>query len=62
MLSARLAKQKKTDTSNEDNSNENVGTGEDDEFNPTLAAMENEIKPKVLQLSLIHISEPTRPY
>ncbi len=43
------AKQKKTDTSNEDNSNENVGTGEDDEFNPTLAAMENEIKPKVLQ-------------
>tara|TARA_Y100000294_G_scaffold96854_1_gene90045 strand:+ start:2344 stop:4143 length:1800 start_codon:yes stop_codon:yes gene_type:complete len=43
------AKQKKTDTSNEDAKQENVTTNDDDEFNPTLAAMESEIKPKVLQ-------------
>ena len=41
------AKQKKSD----DGSNNEVSTNnsEDDEFNPTLAAMETEIKPKVLQ-------------
>ena len=43
------AKQKKTDTSNEEAKQENVTTNDDDEFNPTLAAMESEIKPKVLQ-------------
>ncbi len=47
------SKQKKSegngnkDSTNETNeSNDNI---EDDEFNPTLAAMENEIKPKVLE-------------
>ena len=35
-------------TSEKDKENENNDSG-DDEFNPTLAAMENEIKPKVLQ-------------
>ena len=43
------AKQKKTDNANEDGKRENISTGDDDEFNPTLAAMESEIKPKVLQ-------------
>ena len=43
------AKQKKTDNANEDGKQENVSTSDDDEFNPTLAAMESEIKPKVLQ-------------
>jgi len=43
------AKQKKTDSSNEDDKQENIETNDDDEFNPTLAAMESEIKPKVLQ-------------
>jgi len=43
------AKQKKSDDSNEDTKQENIETNDDDEFNPTLAAMENEIKPKVLQ-------------
>jgi len=42
------AKQKKSDNSNEDNKDENITTSDDDEFNPTLAAMESEIKPKVL--------------
>ncbi len=41
------AKQKKSETSSEGNNEEN--SNEDDEFNPTLAAMEIEIKPKVLQ-------------
>ena len=42
------SKQKKSDeeTNSEDNSNSN---SDEDEFNPTLAAMETEIKPKVLQ-------------
>jgi len=43
------AKQKKTDNANENGKQENVSTSDDDEFNPTLAAMESEIKPKVLQ-------------
>jgi len=43
------AKQKKTDAPNEDSNNENTEASDDDEFNPTLAAMENEIKPKILQ-------------
>jgi len=42
-------KQKKTDNTNEDGKRENISTIDDDEFNPTLAAMETEIKPKVLQ-------------
>lgn len=43
------AKQKKSESSNEDNKEENTSSGDEDEFNPTLAAMESEIKPKVLQ-------------
>ena len=43
------AKQKKSDTGNEEGDEENSNSNEDDEFNPTLAAMETEIKPKVLQ-------------
>ena len=62
---------KEKKSSEEDTKEKLSGKSEDsedneDEFNPTLAAMESEIKPKVLQtvsqLSLIHISEPTRPY
>ena len=49
------AKQKKSDTGNEEGEEQNTSSNDDDEFNPTLAAMETEIKPKVLQLSLIHI-------
>ncbi len=44
------AKQKKSDdNSNNQNDEDGTNTSEDDEFNPTLAAMETEIKPKVLQ-------------
>ena len=44
------AKQKKSDSENENESeSEENNTVDDDEFNPTLAAMETEIKPKVLQ-------------
>ena len=43
------AKQKKNDDTNENGKQENDTSNDDDEFNPTLAAMENEIKPKVLQ-------------
>jgi len=43
------AKQKKTENSDQDSTQENIETNDEDEFNPTLAAMENEIKPKVLQ-------------
>jgi len=43
------AKQKKSENTNEDNKQENIATNDEDEFNPTLAAMESEIKPKVLQ-------------
>ena len=45
------AKQKKSENNNDNqNTNEdNSNNNEDDEFNPTLAAMETEIKPKVLQ-------------
>ena len=63
---------KQKDSNSETNSNENQNeetNADDDEFNPTLAAMETEIKPKVLKtinlitkeyiklikLSLIHI-------
>ena len=41
------AKQKKSDSTNSVENNEE--SSNDDEFNPTLAAMETEIKPKVLQ-------------
>ncbi|ARJ48800.1 RNA polymerase sigma factor RpoD [Candidatus Pelagibacter sp. RS40] len=43
------AKQKKSDTDNEEGEEQNTSSNDDDEFNPTLAAMETEIKPKVLQ-------------
>ena len=45
------AKQKKSDQGNDNQNNGEDGgnNSEDDEFNPTLAAMETEIKPKVLQ-------------
>ena len=42
------AKQKKSDTGNEEGEEQNTNSNDDDEFNPTLAAMETEIKPKVL--------------
>ena len=43
------AKQKKSDDKSENENEEETNNADDDEFNPTLAAMENEIKPKVLQ-------------
>ena len=44
------AKQKKSDEGdNNQTSEETNNNSDDDEFNPTLAAMETEIKPKVLQ-------------
>ena len=43
------AKQKKSEDGSENTEGENSNNNEDDEFNPTLAAMESEIKPKVLQ-------------
>ncbi len=43
------AKQKKSDNGNEEGEEQSSNSSEDDEFNPTLAAMETEIKPKVLQ-------------
>ena len=44
------AKQKKTDDAGDSQNNEDSSNNsDDDEFNPTLAAMETEIKPKVLQ-------------
>ena len=43
------AKHKKSDTGNEEGEDQNTNSNDDDEFNPTLAAMETEIKPKVLQ-------------
>ncbi len=43
------AKQKKNRYFKWRTKQENVTTNDDDEFNPTLAAMESEIKPKVLQ-------------
>jgi len=43
------AKQKKSDDGNQEHEGETGNENEEDEFNPTLAAMENEIKPKVLQ-------------
>ena len=43
------AKQKKSDDGSDSQKNEDSNNNaEDDEFNPTLAAMETEIKPKVL--------------
>ncbi len=44
------SKQKKSETdSNQQETNTTTEDNSDDEFNPTLAAMESEIKPKVLQ-------------
>ena len=45
------AKQKKSESgnNNEEGGEVNSNSNDDDEFNPTLAAMETEIKPKVLQ-------------
>ncbi len=40
---------KKNDENKDENENENNINSDDDEFNPTLAAMEEEIKPKVLK-------------
>ena len=42
-------KKKSDDGSDTQNDDENNSNSDDDEFNPTLAAMETEIKPKVLQ-------------
>jgi RNA polymerase primary sigma factor len=43
------AKQKKSDDGTNNQNEEEESSSEDDEFNPTLAAMETEIKPKVLK-------------
>ena len=43
------AKQKKSDSGSEQVEAQNTNSNDEDEFNPTLAAMETEIKPKVLQ-------------
>ena len=43
------AKQKKSDSGLKEETSEENPDSSDDEFNPTLAAMESEIKPKVLQ-------------
>ncbi len=43
------AKQKKSDDGESQNTEDSSSNSDDDEFNPTLAAMETEIKPKVLQ-------------
>ena len=43
------AKQKKSEDGNDQSTEAGNNSNEDDEFNPTLAAMETEIKPKVLQ-------------
>ncbi len=43
------AKQKRSDTQPSEEKSEETEDVSDDEFNPTLAAMESEIKPKVLQ-------------
>ena len=43
------AKQKKSDDGVENQNSQDANSSDDDEFNPTLAAMETEIKPKVLQ-------------
>ncbi len=47
------AKQKKSDSGLREETSEENPDSSDDEFNPTLAAMESEIKPKVLQT--VHI-------
>jgi len=53
------SKQKKSETdSNQQETNTTAEDNSDDEFNPTLAAMESEIKPKVLQT----INKLTREY
>ena len=46
-------KQSKSDSSSSDQKSEETAGVSDDEFNPTLAAMESEIKPKVLKT--VHI-------
>ncbi len=43
------AKQKKSEDGEDSQNSEDANSNSDDEFNPTLAAMETEIKPKVLQ-------------
>ncbi|MDP7541181.1 MAG: RNA polymerase sigma factor RpoD [Candidatus Pelagibacter bacterium] len=43
------AKQKKTESDSNEKTSEETSDSSDDEFNPTLAAMETEIRPKVLQ-------------
>ncbi len=45
----RKKNENETETNNTNNTNEESSEVSDDEFNPTLAAMETEIKPKVLQ-------------
>mgnify|MGYP000172697351 FL=1 len=53
------SKQKKSETdSNQQETNTTTEDNSDDEFNPTLAAMESEIKPKVLQT----VNKLTREY
>ena len=51
------AKQSKSDSSSSDQKSEETADVSDDEFNPTLAAMESEIKPKVLKTVYILTKE-----
>ena len=48
-IQVKALNKKKSDTNNEESGEETSNSNDDDEFNPTLAAMETEIKPKVLQ-------------
>ncbi len=46
---SKRKKNNENETSNSNNANDESADNSEDEFNPTLAAMESEIKPKVLQ-------------
>jgi len=55
-----LNSKKSNETKNEEVSDGNNPNSEDDEFNPTLAAMEEEIKPKILESINILTKEYTK--
>ncbi len=57
-LSAKQKNSNDTDTDKDKDKDENINDDSDEEFNPTLAAMESEIKPKVLKT----ISNLTKDY
>ena len=61
MMKIAIVQKKKneneSETNNSNNTNEESSDVSEDEFNPTLAAMETEIKPKVLQTVHNHTKE-----